>query len=186
MSKLRVVAVVGLQNAGKTTLAVRMVSYWRSQGRTVAAIKHDGHADEHVDWEKADSDTALLGAAGAGLTMVAGGGHALIHLHAGVNTDSLDLLVEQAHHVAKAVSGPAYDVIVAEGFKTSRAAKVAVIRDERGLAWLKQASLENIVAVVGPASLRDEVGQSWPMYCPEETGRLCDDLLGDERALWLT
>jgi molybdopterin-guanine dinucleotide biosynthesis adapter protein len=186
MSRLRVVAVVGLQDAGKTTLAVRMVAYWRLQGLSVAAIKHDGHAGEYVDWEKANSDTALLGAAGAGLTMVAGGGHSLIHLHSGVDTESLDVLVEQALHVSATGWGPSCDVILAEGFKTSRAAKVAVIRDEQGLAWLKQANLEQIVAVVGPASLRDEVSPHWPMYDPDETDRLCADLQGDEQTLWLT
>ncbi|KPV45011.1 molybdopterin-guanine dinucleotide biosynthesis protein B [Alicyclobacillus ferrooxydans] len=41
-----IIAVVGRHNVGKTTVGTRMVEAWTEMGLLVAALKHDGHADD--------------------------------------------------------------------------------------------------------------------------------------------
>ena len=99
-----VVAVVGLSNSGKTTVAAALVAALASQGYNVAAVKHCPHGHES---DRLSSDTDRLYQAGALTTRRRVGA---------------DLELET---VVSAIGGGA-DIVVAEGFKSSAAPKVVV------------------------------------------------------------
>ncbi|MCL6454125.1 MAG: molybdopterin-guanine dinucleotide biosynthesis protein MobB [Alicyclobacillus sp.] len=143
-----VVAVAGLHDAGKTTVGAQMAAIWTGWGLRVGVIKHDGHAtpDAPDDWEKPQSDTMRMAAAGAAFTMVTGGGRTLLRAVADpASGDPLALQRRLATYAA--ACGQPLDIILVEGFKFADLPKVVVLRPEDA-AWYADAGLTNVLALV--------------------------------------
>jgi molybdopterin-guanine dinucleotide biosynthesis protein B len=71
---MRVAAVTGASNSGKTTLLAALIQYFVARGDRVGAIKHTHHPlNEHIQ-----GDTARLAAAGGEPVILAGDGEAVI------------------------------------------------------------------------------------------------------------
>lgn len=144
----KVISIVGLHDAGKTTVATQLIAYWREHGLRVGTIKHDGHADHanHDDWEKEGSDTHRHRASGAAFTMVTGGTSTLLRSTEDKDVHDVEALVRRLSEHARLLNQP-LDVVLVEGYKTSALPKVVVLRedDER---WLRDAKLSNVRAIV--------------------------------------
>ena len=110
-----VLAVSGAHNSGKTTLLEKLLPVLRSRGLKVGVIKHDGH---DFTPDVPGTDSYRLREAGAEGVAVYSGQRYLL-------TEALpltegDLLALFARH--------GYDLVLLEGFKSSRWPKIEVVR----------------------------------------------------------
>jgi molybdopterin-guanine dinucleotide biosynthesis protein B len=108
-----VLAISGPSGSGKTRLLVRLIPALAERGLRVAALKHSGH-DHPLD--RRGKDTARLRAAGAEAVVIqTPGGMALF----GPPREDVDGLVALL---------PPVDLVLAEGWKSSRLPKLEVHR----------------------------------------------------------
>jgi molybdopterin-guanine dinucleotide biosynthesis protein B len=104
---MRVVAITGFSNTGKTTRIVEEIAILVKRGERVAAIKHTHHPLNDRD----EGDTARFRAAGAHPVILAGDGEAVVFATNATRityADPLELLT----HVGDA------EVVLVEGFKS--------------------------------------------------------------------
>ena len=147
-----VVAVVGLSNSGKTTVAASLVAALGGQGYRVAAVKHCPHGHES---DRASSDTDRLYEAGA-VAVAASSPGALTTRRRVTSDPALETVVSTV--------GAGADIVVAEGFKSSTAPKI-VVGD-------LPVSLENVIAHVDGKPERSEV----PTYTFSQLDGLADQI----------
>ncbi|MBI2935893.1 MAG: molybdopterin-guanine dinucleotide biosynthesis protein B [Chloroflexi bacterium] len=115
---LPVIAIVGPSNSGKTRVAEAIILRLVAQELRVAAVKHCPHGHQ-VD--KPGSDSARLFAAGATRVLMSSPGQLTT-----IERTEADMTLEEV-----AVSlDPGYDLLVAEGFKSSTVPKVLVLGAE--------------------------------------------------------
>ena len=127
-----VVTIVGNSDAGKTTVAVFLIEALTEKGYTVAAMKHCPHGH---DVDRRGSDTHRMYTAGAATVIASSPGHTTR-----VDRTSLDPSLEDM-----ALPFPVEaDIVIAEGFKTTRAPKV-LVEGKGG----RVPEVENVIAVVG-------------------------------------
>ena len=112
---MKILAVTGYSNTGKTTLIVELIAHCVARGERVAAVKHTHHEVNELD----RGDTARFRAAGASIVILANDadviqwrtGASPVRLQRATGEGAyrpLDLLA----HVEKA------DVVLIEGFKS--------------------------------------------------------------------
>ncbi|GMA62159.1 molybdopterin-guanine dinucleotide biosynthesis protein B [Alicyclobacillus fastidiosus] len=178
MTKPIVMSVIGLQNSGKTRLVLALVQFLQEKGLTVAVLKHDGHADERMsnDWQKSGSDTELCRQAGARMTMVVGGGQSLIHIADDDEASQAEQLCQRITMLAE-IQGKPLDVILVEGYKRSKLPKVAVIRTQEHLQWIKEHQFTNLKGVYAASDLRELADEPWRVYYDEDIEYLVKDFL---------
>ena len=102
---MRVVAIVGHQGSGKTTLIERLIPALRSRGLTVSTIKHTHHHQIELDTPGKDSHRHR--AAGASEVIIASDS-GWARIAASSEPASLPILLTQLRPV---------DVVLVEGFK---------------------------------------------------------------------
>jgi len=156
---VRVMAVCGLKNSGKTTLIASLVRELSSRGCRTAVIKHDGH-DFACDVPGTDSSQFMeAGACGAA---VYSEGRLFVH-RLGFSGDALALVS----------LFPGADVVIIEGMKDSTLPKMEVVR--RGIGDKPVSNPEGRILIVTdyPSGTFAEKQASF-----EETGRIADAVLG--------
>ena len=102
---MRVVAIVGHQGSGKTTLIERLIPALRARGLTVSTIKHSHHHDIELDTPGKDSHRHRT--AGASEVIIASD-TGWARIAASPEPASLSILLGQLRPV---------DVVLVEGFK---------------------------------------------------------------------
>lgn len=102
---MRVVAIVGTQGSGKTTLIVRLIPALKSRGLTASTIKHTHHHQVELDVPGKDSHRHRV--AGASEVIVASD-NGWARLAASQQPAGLEVLLGQLRPV---------DVVLVEGFK---------------------------------------------------------------------
>jgi molybdopterin-guanine dinucleotide biosynthesis protein B len=102
---MRVVAIVGLQGSGKTTLIEKLIPALQARGFSVSTIKHTHHHDIELDVPGKDSHRHRL--AGASEVIVASDA-GWARIAASTAPASLQILLGQLRPV---------DVVLVEGFK---------------------------------------------------------------------
>lgn len=131
----KIFGVVGWKNAGKTSLMVRLVSYFAGQGIAVSTIKHAHHG---FDVDHAGKDSFLHREAGATEVLVASANRfALMHELRGAPEPALGDLLARLSPVP---------LVLVEGFKTHPHPKLEVYR-EGGQSPLIAESDETVVAI---------------------------------------
>ncbi len=113
--KQRIITVTGRSGSGKTTLIEKLIVHYRSLGMTVSVVKSMRH---HFDTEPQGKDTSRYRDSGASASIITNG--KMFALVSGLDggESPLDL-------AAKFFSG--YDIVIIEGFKEGRTAKIEVI-----------------------------------------------------------
>ncbi len=148
MTKPFVFGITGWKNAGKTTLAERLVAEFVRRGWRVATVKHAHHA---ADIDKPGTDSFRHRAAGAReVALVTGARYAI--------------MVERGHEEAEATLAevlarlaPA-DLVLVEGFKRDAHPKIEV----RGSAAEPMAARDhNIVAVAADVRPPEDTALPW-------------------------
>ncbi|HEX7363650.1 MAG TPA: molybdopterin-guanine dinucleotide biosynthesis protein B [Dehalococcoidia bacterium] len=139
-----IISIVGKPKSGKTTLLAGLISELKSRGYRIATIKHSIHT---LDFDKAGKDSWRHIEAGSGATAI-------------VSPDQVVFIEKvskqpQLNDVAR-LFGTAYDIILTEGFKQSRAPKVEVHRKAAGPPLNH---VVNIIAVVTDELLQTAVKQ---------------------------
>jgi len=163
---MRIVAVVGFSETGKTRLIVRLISALKRRGLRVAAVKRCSHGFA-LDTE--GKDTADFNEAGAdGVAMISPDGWAALARAASVDVPAL-----------AARLFPAADVVLVEGGKGAAGLpKIEVLRS--GVSEAPTCRPEELLAIVSDAPV--PVGVPVPVLRPEETERLSDIILSVEEA----
>lgn len=163
---MKIVAVVGSSETGKTRLVVRLIGELTKRGLRVSALKRCSHGFT-LDTE--GKDTADFSRAGAdGVAMVSPEGWAALGRKASVEAPAL-----------AARLFPEADVVLIEGGKGALGApKVEVLR--AGVSETLTSRPEELLAVVSDRPLPD--GVPVPVFRPEETARLSDLILSVEEA----
>lgn len=129
-----VFGIIGPSNSGKTQLAANLIREFKaiSPGLRVAAIKHCPHG-HNVDHD--GSDTARLRNAGASSTVASSPG-AISTFLVGDGEVELEVLIARL--------SPDHDVILVEGYKTSRLPKILLTDDP-----LPFSGISSVIATVG-------------------------------------
>lgn len=129
-----VVAIVGRQGSGKTVLMEKLIGEFKTRGCRVAAVKH---AHTTVDMDTPGKDTWRFSQAGSDATVVASPERITIFKHS-KGEPGLDGAVRAL--------GQGYDIILAEGFKTSRGPRIEVHEGKEDLPLFKESELLAIVS----------------------------------------
>lgn len=151
-----IICVVGKREAGKTSAIERLVVELKGRGYRVATIKHDVHG---FDLDQAGKDSWRHAQAGSdAVTISSPQKLALIK-----KVDHDPTLAELSRFI-----GPDFDIILAEGFKQDKAAKIEVHRKELGTDLL--CAREELLAIVTTEQLELDV----PQYSLEDAPGLVD------------
>jgi molybdopterin-guanine dinucleotide biosynthesis protein B len=114
---MRVIGLAGWSGAGKTTLIVKLIPYFRERGIIVSTLKHAHHA---FDVDQPGKDSYLHREAGACEVLVASSRRfALMHELRGANEPGLAELLRKMSEV---------DLILVEGYKRDAHPKIEVHR----------------------------------------------------------
>jgi molybdopterin-guanine dinucleotide biosynthesis protein B len=151
-----IVSVVGKSGAGKTYVMGKMIAELKRRGYRVAAVKHSAHRVD-LDLEGKDS----WAHAQAGSDAVAISSPHRFALMADVDHDNS--LAELSRLI-----GPDFDIILAEGFKQDKVAKIEVHRGKTGAGLL--CGRDELLAVVSDEPLEAGV----PRYSPEDARGIVD------------
>lgn len=117
---MTVIGLAGWSGSGKTTLMLGLIATFRRRGVRVSTLKHSHH---RVEVDRPDDDSHRLRAAGAAEVLVASSRRfALIHDRDEAEITLEDLLPRFG----------ACDLLLVEGFKRGRHAKLEVFRPELG------------------------------------------------------
>ncbi len=117
------IGIVAHSGSGKTTLLKQLIPYLREQQVRVGLIKHSHHS---VDIDTPGKDSYELRKAGADQTMVASSRRWALMTETPQEKE-LDL-----HYLASRFDGATLDLILVEGFKHEKIAKIALFREASG------------------------------------------------------
>jgi molybdopterin-guanine dinucleotide biosynthesis protein B len=151
-----IVSIVGKGGVGKTTVVEKLVAELKNRGYRVATIKHSP-SDFEIDHE--GKDTWRHAQAGSDTVAISSPRKIAIIR----NVDHDHTLAELYRYIS-----PDFDIIIAEGFKHDKAAKIEVHRRKlgRGLVCTK----DELLAVATDEKLKLAV----PQYRLEDAGGLVD------------
>lgn len=122
---MRVIGLAGWSGAGKTTLIVKLIPYFRSRGLSVSTLKHAHHA---FDVDQPGKDSYLHREAGAQEVLVASSMRfALMHELRGAQEPGLAALLNRLSPV---------DLVLVEGYKRDAHVKIEVHRAANGKPWM--------------------------------------------------
>tara|TARA_Y100000813_G_scaffold188939_1_gene163627 strand:- start:846 stop:1493 length:648 start_codon:yes stop_codon:yes gene_type:complete len=140
---MKVFGLVGWSGSGKTTLLVRLIPELTARGLTVSTMKHTHH---NFDIDQKGKDSYEHRAAGATEVMLTSGKRWVLQreFRDGPEPDMDDLIARMAP----------VDLILIEGFKSHRHAKVEVFRREVGKDLIA-AGDDSIVAVASTGAVSE-------------------------------
>ena len=158
------IGIAGWKNAGKTTLAVKLIGELKRRGYRVASVKH-AHHEADIDHE--GTDTYRHRAAGAAeVVLVTGVRWAIIHeLREEAEPTLADILAKLA---------PA-DIVIVEGYKREAIPKIEVRREGATQKGAMAPDDPNIIAVA--ADHPDEPG-AVPRFDLDDVGAIADFVIG--------
>nr|WP_233839385.1 molybdopterin-guanine dinucleotide biosynthesis protein B [Paraburkholderia sp. ZP32-5] len=136
---MRVIGLAGWSGAGKTTLIAKLIPELKRRGLSVSTLKHAHHS---FDFDQPGKDSYVHREAGATEVLVASGRRwAITHEQRDDEAPSLRDLLQRLAPV---------DVVLVEGFKTERHAKIEIHRSDNAKPWLHPGD-PDIVAVISDA-----------------------------------
>lgn len=115
MNAVPVLQIIGYKNSGKTTLACKLISELTARGLRVGSAKHDAH-EFQLDDDGTDSQRHL--SHGALETVLTSNSATRVMSRAPMSLDE----------IASSMNGRV-DILIAEGFKSARYPKIALLRE---------------------------------------------------------
>lgn len=161
---MRLIGVVGWKNSGKTGLVERLVAEFTARGVSVSTVKHAHHL---FDVDRPGKDSYRHRAAGATeVALVSGTRWALMHELRGRAEPGLDEIVAKLSPV---------DLVLAEGFKSGRHAKIEAHREATGQPLLA-AQDPGIRAIASDIGIG---GCGRPVFHLDDTKAIADFISGE-------
>lgn len=136
----KVIAISGIKNSGKTTLITKLIPYLKNKGYKVATIKHDGH---DFDCDIEGTDTYKHIDSGAEATAIFSKNKYMIINKKQKETENIFI-----QHFSD------MDIIILEGFKSSKYPKIEVIR--KGISSEPVCNLDTVLAVATDLNLKNK------------------------------
>jgi molybdopterin-guanine dinucleotide biosynthesis protein MobB len=145
-----ILQIVGYKNSGKTTLLCALISRFRAEGFTVAAVKRDAH-DEFA-FDHPGTDTRKMADAGADFVAVTSPYRTAWTSNRPARLDELIGFAADA------------DLVLVEGFKDAPHPKLVLLRGEADLPLL---GLPNAAAAIAPRG-RVPAEAGMPVYSRDD------------------
>lgn len=158
-----VFGITGFKNAGKTTLVERLVTELTNRGLAVSTVKHAHHAFD-IDHEGRDSYRHREAGARE-VAVVSRNRWALIHELRGEDEPTLDEMLDRLSPC---------DLVIVEGFKRDRHAKIEVRRSGLDHPRLAETD-ETVVAIASDMTIDDA---PVPVIDMNDIGAVADFVLG--------
>jgi molybdopterin-guanine dinucleotide biosynthesis protein MobB len=158
-----VLLIVGAHEAGKTTLAVKLIEALVKQGLRVGSLKHTDH---EYDIDTPGKDSQRHKAAGAEPAILVAGRRSAVHRQAPEKPALADFLEREFGNC---------DAVIVEGYRSEPLPKIEICRGATGRAPLC-AGDPNVLAVV--TDLKTPHAPSIPRFTFEESGPLFSFLEG--------
>ncbi|MCU0800567.1 MAG: molybdopterin-guanine dinucleotide biosynthesis protein B [Rhodobacteraceae bacterium] len=159
---MKVYGVIGWKNAGKTSLMERLVAEITGRGFSVSTVKHVHH---DVDLDQPGKDTFRHRLAGAREVVLASAHRfAILHEHRGPEPDLMAVLARLAP----------VDLVLVEGYKRDRHAKVEVFREGEGRSLIAPSD-----ATVRAVATDTVVDVAVPVLDLNDTGAVADFILAE-------
>jgi len=151
-----VITIVGKSGTGKTVIMEKLITEFKARGYRVGAVKH---AHQTVELDAPGKDTWRFSQAGSDATVVSSPSKITIFK----NLDHEPTLEETVM-----LLGEGYDIILAEGFKTTKAAKIEVC--PKGKIEDMVCSESDLCAVISDGKPSVKI----PLFGREEIGKVAD------------
>jgi molybdopterin-guanine dinucleotide biosynthesis protein B len=150
------VSIVGKSGVGKTYVMTGLIAELKKRGYRVATVKHSAHS---VDLDLEGKDSWEHAQAGSDAVAISSPHRFAVM----VEVDRDSSLAELSRHI-----GPDFDIILAEGFKQDKVAKIEVHRRDLGSGLVCEPG--ELLAVVTDEPLDVDV----PQYGPDDSPAIAD------------
>ena len=145
---MKICGIVGWKNSGKTFIARKLISYFKNQKFNVASIKHAHH---DFDIDKPNTDSFLHRQAGSQQVIVSSSRRwAKISELNKSNEKTLYELIDELNRP---------DIIIVEGFKNEKHAKIEIISDHSDPSTYLFPHLKNVIGIVADSKIETSTKQ---------------------------
>ncbi len=143
---MKICGIVGWKNSGKTFFAQKLISYFTNQKFNVASIKH-AHHDFEID--KPNTDSFLHRQAGSQQVIISSSKRwAKISELNKANEKNLYELIGELNKP---------DIIIVEGFKNEKHAKIEIIKDDSDPSSHLFPNLKNVIGIVADSRIETSI-----------------------------
>ena len=145
---MKICGIVGWKNSGKTFIVRKLISYLSKQKFNVASVKHAHH---DFDIDKPDTDSFLHRQAGSQQIIISSSKRwaKIVELNNSREKTLYELIDE--------IQDP--DIIVVEGFKKEKHAKIEIINDDSDSSTYLFPHLKNVIGVVADTKIETSIKQ---------------------------
>ena len=145
---MKICGIVGWKNSGKTFFARKLISYFTNQKFNVASIKHAHH---DFDIDKPNTDSFLHRQAGSQQVIISSS-----KLWAKIS--ELNKSIEKSvYELIDELNRP--DIIIVEGFKNEKHAKIEIISDHSDPSTYLFPHLKNVIGIVADSKIETSTKQ---------------------------
>ena len=145
---MKVCGIVGWKKSGKTFFARKLISYFSNQKFNVASIKHAHH---NFDIDKPNTDSFLHRQAGSQQVIISSSRRwaKISELNKSKEKTLYELIDE--------LNRP--DIIIVEGFKNEKHAKIEIIKDNSDPSTYLFPHLKNVIGIVADSKIETSTKQ---------------------------
>jgi molybdopterin-guanine dinucleotide biosynthesis protein B len=145
---MNICGIVGWKNSGKTFFAQKLISYFTNKKFNVASIKHAHH---DFDIDKPETDSFLHRQAGSRQVIISSSKRwAKITELNKANEKTLYELIDELNRP---------DIIIVEGFKNEKHAKIEIIKDDSDPSTYLFPHLKNVIGIVADFKIETSIKQ---------------------------
>ena len=145
---MKICGIVGWKNSGKTFFARKLISYFTNQKFNVASIKH---AHDDFDIDKPNTDSFLHRQAGSQQVIISS-------LKRWAKISELNRSKEKTlYELINELNRP--DIIIVEGFKNEKHAKIEIIKDDSDPSTYLFPHLKNVIGIVTDSKIETSTKQ---------------------------
>ena len=145
---MKICGIVGWKNSGKTFFARKLISYFTNQKFKVASIKHAHH---DFDIDKPGTDSFLHRQAGSQQIIISSSKR-------WAKISELNKSKEKTmHELINEIHNP--DIIIVEGFKNEKHAKIEIINDDSNSSTYLFPYLKNVIGIISDTKIKTSIRQ---------------------------